>query len=222
MATLLLRLQAPMQSWGISSHFSVRDTCREPTKSGVIGLICAALGRSRDLPLDDLAILKMGVRVDREGKIMKDYHIAQHVYKVSGGTPKRAEPSNRYYLSDAVFLVGLEGEKGVLSSIQSALQNPVWGMYLGRKSFLPSRSVYLSDGLQEKELLKALQEFPLLVSSPAEQTRVFIEDQEGTIQRNDVPISFAERHFQTRNIRILYIDHSGEMLEEYAHDIVEN
>ncbi len=221
MATLLLRLQAPMQSWGISSHFSVRDTCREPTKSGVIGLICAALGRSREQSLHDLVSLKMGVRVDREGKLMKDYHIAQDVYKATGGSPKTAEPSNRYYLSDAVFLVGLEGEGALLRKIQNAIQNPTWFIYLGRKSFLPSRSVFLPDGYQEKGLLEALQEYPLLTSPNAERLRVFMEDQNGPILRNDVPISFAERRFRSRNIHVLYIDHSGEIIEEFSHDTFE-
>ena len=39
MATLLFRLQGPLQSWGISSHSTERDTAREPSKSGVIGLV---------------------------------------------------------------------------------------------------------------------------------------------------------------------------------------
>lgn len=48
MSTLLLRLAAPLQSWGIDSKFDIRRTGREPSKSGVIGLICAALGIKRD------------------------------------------------------------------------------------------------------------------------------------------------------------------------------
>ena len=46
MATLLLRLAAPLQSWGADSKFEVRKTNREPTKSGVLGLLAAALGYS--------------------------------------------------------------------------------------------------------------------------------------------------------------------------------
>ena len=42
MATLLLRLAAPLQSWGSGSKFNIRSTEREPTKSGVIGMIAAA------------------------------------------------------------------------------------------------------------------------------------------------------------------------------------
>ena len=69
MPTLLLRLAAPMQSWGVSSRFTVRDTLREPTKSGVVGLIAAALGRPRTVQLDDLATLRMGVRIDQPGRV---------------------------------------------------------------------------------------------------------------------------------------------------------
>ena len=73
MPTLLLRLAGPMQSWGISSRFSIRDTGMEPSKSGVIGLVCAALGKPRDESTTDdaefrqLTQLKMAVRVDRQG-----------------------------------------------------------------------------------------------------------------------------------------------------------
>ena len=48
MATLLLRLAAPLQAWGADSKFETRKTNREPTKSGVIGLLAAALGLRRD------------------------------------------------------------------------------------------------------------------------------------------------------------------------------
>ena len=67
MATLLLRLAAPLQSWGAESKFDTRRTGREPTKSGVIGLLAAALGirRDADAEIQGLsAALRFGVRVD--------------------------------------------------------------------------------------------------------------------------------------------------------------
>ena len=73
MSTLLLRLAAPLQAWGINSKFDIRKTEREPSKSGVIGLLAAALGRRRDESLDDLIALKFGVRCDKEGKLLRDY-----------------------------------------------------------------------------------------------------------------------------------------------------
>jgi CRISPR system Cascade subunit CasD len=48
MPTLLLRLVGPMQSWGTTSRFDQRDTGKEPSKSGVIGLVAAALGIDRE------------------------------------------------------------------------------------------------------------------------------------------------------------------------------
>ena len=41
---LLLWFQAPLQSWGHDSKFGRRDTLNFPTKSGVLGLLCSALG----------------------------------------------------------------------------------------------------------------------------------------------------------------------------------
>jgi len=127
MNTLLMRLVAPMQSWGIQSHYSVRDTGTEPSKSGVIGLICAALGRERTADVEDLARLRMGVRVDREGTIQCDYHIAQDVLSSDTKSRKPSITSRRYYLADAAFLVGLEGEDlSLLEQIHHALAKPVW------------------------------------------------------------------------------------------------
>jgi len=61
MATLLLRLAGPMQSWGYESKFEIRRTGAFPTKSGVIGMLAAALGMSREEPLDELCGLKFGI-----------------------------------------------------------------------------------------------------------------------------------------------------------------
>ena len=139
MSVLLLRLAGPMQSWGVQSHFTHRDTGLEPSKSGVIGLICAALGKPRDEnhpdnvgkpPLEHLAKLRMGVRVDREGLVKKDYHTANKVMK-AGGKPfvgtKDTELSTRFYLADAAFLVGLESDNDeLLRELDDRLQRPVW------------------------------------------------------------------------------------------------
>ena len=84
MATLLIPLVGPMQSWGTRSRFDHRDTEREPSKSGVIGLVCAAIGRDRNEPIDDLRMLRMGVRCDREGKLAKDFQTAQNVATAGG------------------------------------------------------------------------------------------------------------------------------------------
>lgn len=52
-AHLALLLDGPMQSWGLSSRFQRRTTGLYPTKSGVIGLICAAMGLAKGSPEED-------------------------------------------------------------------------------------------------------------------------------------------------------------------------
>ena len=97
MSTLLLRLAAPLQAWGTDSKFEVRRTNREPSKSGVIGLLAAALGLRRDADLSKLTALRFGVRVDRNGEVIKDFHMAK--------AEKTSYLTYRYYLSYAIFLV---------------------------------------------------------------------------------------------------------------------
>ena len=65
MAVLLLRLAAPLQAWGDESKFETRRTMPYPTKSGVVGMVAAALGRSRSESVSDLTALGFGVRIDR-------------------------------------------------------------------------------------------------------------------------------------------------------------
>jgi len=210
MNVLLLRLCGPMQSWGVQSRFSVRDTGLEPSKSGVVGLLCAALGRPRRAPLDDLAALRMGVRVDREGRLAYDYHTAQNVRKASGGL-KDTEPSRRYYLADACFLVGLAGEDvDLLSRLHEALWNPHWPLSLGRKAFVPGQPVWLPDGLRVGEGLRpALQGYPWLgrdSETAPRQLRLVLENPHGAEVRPDQPLYFAERRFASRRITITFAE----------------
>lgn len=214
MATLLLRLQGPMQSWGTTSRFDERDTQLEPSKSGVLGLVCAALGRDRSEPVDDLAALRMGVRVEREGVPMRDYQTATGVLIASSGKPdlERTVVSPRYYLSDAVFLVGLEGDRGLLVAIHDALARPVWPLALGRKSFVPSLPVYLPDALLEQSLETALQTWPCLISGEAPQAprRVLLEHPSEGGVRLDQPVApFAERRFGPRFVKSELFFRSG-------------
>lgn len=160
MSVLLLRLAGPMQSWGVQSRFSMRDTRMEPSKSGVIGLLCAALGRPRHEPVADLAALPMGVRVDREGSLARDFHTALEVIKADGSRPDTVI-SQRYYLADADFLVGFEGPYEFLAKLHLALDSPVWPLSLGRKAFVPGEPIYLADGLRnEMGLTEAIRAYP--------------------------------------------------------------
>ena len=76
MTALLLRLAAPMQSWGTTSRFNRRSTDRAPSKSGIIGLLAAAQGRRRTDPLEELLGLRLAVRTEQAGTVERDFQTA--------------------------------------------------------------------------------------------------------------------------------------------------
>lgn len=224
MPTLLLRLCGPMQSWGTRSRFTERDTELEPSKSGVVGLFCAALGLPRNKPVDidpyDLAGLRMGVRVDHEGRMANDYHTAgahTGIMRASGTLSKDAVISNRSYLADADFLVGLYGEnRALLEQLDSALRAPHWQVFLGRKSFVPAVPIFIpGGGIREAHLEDALRSeaLPPLETrrvDPADRGRrryVFERDPGATAEiRMDQPVgaAFKDRTFGPRWVETIF------------------
>jgi CRISPR system Cascade subunit CasD len=217
MPCLLLRMAAPLQSWGTQSPFSIRDSGREPSKSGVLGLLAAALGRSRHESLEDLASLSMGVRVDKEGTPLRDFHTIgggrslgrdYGVYKANGD-PRETAISTRWYLQDALFLVALHSENRIfLEKLEGAIRNPVYPLFLGRRSCPPTFPLLL--GIFEIEIEKLLREYPLLDQRASDKTpyrRLVLEcaAEEGT-PRMDVPISFdpLNRKYRTRYVKNLF------------------
>jgi CRISPR system Cascade subunit CasD len=145
--TLFLRLEGPLQAWGDQqSKFVIRRTAEAPTKSGVIGLLCAALGVSRPEAaegwLTRLGAVSMGVRIDVPGVRWWDYHTVgagMQMRTAEGGTKSGAMLTRREYLCDASFLVALQGEPGLIAELEAAIKAPKWTLYLGRKSCPPSR-----------------------------------------------------------------------------------
>jgi CRISPR system Cascade subunit CasD len=151
-STLLLTLAAPLQSWGAESRFTNRTTRHEPTKSAVLGLIAAAQGRRRADPVEDLLGLRFGVRIDQPGTLIRDFHTAHN------GKGDSMPLSNRYYLADAVFVAGLEGDRGLLSGIADALTHPAFPLFLGRRSCSPSGKLVI--GVTDGGLMEALRAEP--------------------------------------------------------------
>lgn len=151
MSVLLLRLRGALQSWGDSSRFSRRETRSEPTKSGVLGLLAAAEGRRRSDPIEDLAGLTFGVRIDQRGQLVRDFQTARSL------DGRRTMPlSYRYYLADAVFLAGVEGPPELIAGLAQAVQSPAFPLYLGRRSCPPTQPVYV--GIVEEKLVPALRD----------------------------------------------------------------
>lgn len=216
MAVLLLKLAGPLQSWGAASRFTDRGTQHEPTKSGVVGLLAAALGRRRTASVDDLASLRFGVRIDQPGTLEDDFQ-TEHKRKwdksLNRWVSDRALPlTHRHYLADAVFVAAFEGDDELLQQCAAALDAPVFPLFLGRRSCPPACRVLLELS-ESATLLEALKGHPWEASERYKKNRRFREsefvdleilydkqsdsDGEGyDVVQRDVPISFSQEHRQ--------------------------
>lgn len=164
---LLFRLEGVLQSWGEHSKWDYRDTAAFPTKSGVVGLLGCAMGLERDdTRIGEISSsLRMIVRADRAGELLTDFQTisADKIYTASGGTRSGGNTiiSNKSYLQDASFLVGLTGKKDLLEELDRALKNPKWSMYLGRKNCVPSVPILGEISEEYDSLEQAMQNYPL-------------------------------------------------------------
>lgn len=207
MKSVLVRLEGPLQAWSAQGKLGIRDTEREPTKSGLLGLVGSALGMPRDddATLAALAALRMAVRVDRAGTLLHDYHTAGggrfrgSSYTVYGTSD--CVPSHRYYLQGASFVAALEGEDVLVAQIAEALLSPRYPLFLGRRSCPPS--VLPLIGVAEGGAREALYVAPLALDHDEGPFRLVVESHggEGDV-RYDVPLSFAqiERRYGGRYI----------------------
>ena len=233
-AYLVLLLDAPMQSWGFSSRFQRRTTEMHPTKSGVIGLICAAIGLAKNSTeegemLPELTKLKMTSitipRAKRDGVgtllalRLEDFHTTGGGYdkrtqsqfiprKASGGPCDNPTVSRRQYLLDARFGVILAGDRFVLKRVAAALDDPVWGVWFGRKSCIPAEPI-----LRDLFDTQAEAERALIGNKPIDQfTRLeeVADFDAGTDSYSDQPVSFGRsdssaegRAFAVRRVNLI-------------------
>lgn len=195
MSTLLLRLAGPLQSWGGASRFSRRETQAEPTKSAVLGLLAAASGLRRTDSLEDLLTLRFGVRTDQSGHVLRDFQTAQR-----WATGERMPLSTRFYLSDATFVAGVEGDPGLLQRLADVVAAPSFPLFLGRRSCPPSRPLMIAvvPGDVESALMAHQWEAPpwFRATQPREvRLRLLTdarpgEDVDAVQTARDVPLSF--------------------------------
>jgi CRISPR system Cascade subunit CasD len=208
-----------MQSWGYTSRFTRRTTALHPTKSGVVGLLAAALGVDKHRPDEEVRIARLVAlecttvtlpkRVGgRELQMLRlsDYHT------IGGGfdkeTDKMKKPraasgagldtvlSERHYLLDARFGVLLEGPAEFLNEIAMALRNPTWGTWLGRKCCIPAAPVLVGVEVDRTTAWMSLLKragFPEATSLEQFDHVIEGEKAEGLDAEwiNDVPIAFG-------------------------------
>lgn len=188
-----------MQAWGTSSRFAYRSTDPVPSKSAVLGLLAAAEGRRRSDPIEDLLQLRFGVRSDQPGRVIRDFQTARALDE-SYALPL----TYRFYLADATFVVGVEGERGFIDSLAAALCRPAFPLFLGRRSCPPARPLLI--GVSDVPLQAALE------AQPWEAARWYRRGKPGQVELElvldagadsrvddtvqDAPVSFDPHHRQ--------------------------
>jgi len=205
---LILRLEGPLQSWGEQSKWDDRDTAYMPTKSGVVGLLACCLGYERgDARIKRLSDeLSLSVRADRAGKIITDFHTVQGRPAIMNAEGKPRSGGNtfithRSYLQDAAFLVVLSGKEMLLRLCADALEKPVWAPFLGRRSCVPSKPVFLELTSQYESPENALRLYPL--AERADKKPLYqLECENGAAVRMDRLTDPANRLFGTRRVSV--------------------
>lgn len=229
MKHLALFLRAPLQSWGVSGKFGERPTMSFPSKSAVLGMLAAAVGidRSDDAWLQRAAQMRFSVRAFKAGPRLSDYHTVGGGYetkslrgrrsvpaKAEDGKPGNTALTRREYLQDTTFGVLLSGDDdALLEQIAHRVQDPVWGIWLGRKSCIPTAPVFAGLLETETKAWKILLDraglekecgktYPSVEECDAAQADDLIPD---------VPLSFSTRTFGVRPVE--YSGVSGEVAD---------
>jgi len=228
---ILLWFESPLQSWGYDSKFGRRDTLDFPTKSGVLGLVLCALGASGEQQklLTRFAGLQQTVisfhhgdekRAEPKLPFLHDFQMIGAGYRENDKwqtllTPKKSDGSkpvgggtkltHRYYLQDAVFAVLLEVPADLAEQIATALQHPVYDIYLGRKCCVPSEFVYqgLFDTLEATEAAALCKATERQDRKLYEEFRVIDGDSEkgDAFTLNDVPVQFGtQKKYHDRRV----------------------
>ena len=227
---LAFYLDAPLQAWGASSRFQRRETEAFPTKSGILGLIAAALGIDKHSPdepeqLIPLAALKFSVlRVEKKTspvQRLSDFHTVgggwhgdwkqdkdnliakMHTPRKAGdGSPFGTVITHRTYLTDAKFIAILEGEKDVIERVAVALENPKWGVWFGRKCCLPAAPLSPTLASSSAQAIRDLSDRMSLIFT--DQTLGPGQEEsegDGAWFPSDYPMSFGKREYQARPVR---------------------
>ncbi len=232
MSYLAIWLEGPLQSWGFDSCFGRRDTLDFPTRSGVMGLFCCALGASGEQKellarwsepsMKVLAYdrMKQGVAAERL-PLLQDFHMVGSDYDSTDPwenlfIPKTelgknqvgtgAKITHRHYIQDMAFGVIFEGNAILLSEMAAALQEPVWDLYLGRKSCAPTETIFRGEFDTHEEATSCLDNLAEL----KERTRIFTVE-EGShygevLTLKDVPVCFGvKKQYADRQVTVMMV-----------------
>lgn len=208
---LVFGLTASLGAMGELAGHERRGSLIWPARSAIIGLMGAALGIERDGDFSALDALSINVAIFDAGASLRDYHTIETIPSAAVKNPNsRPEAlrdargrtntaiTHRDYRSSVFYGIALRG-KG-LDGIATALQEPHFTLYLGRKSCplaapTGARIVEAVSAEAALEYLKA----PFWRKPPVQAHTLVIDDPKGEVV-TDVPLDRRRWHFASRRI----------------------
>ncbi len=218
MEYILLWLEGPLQSWGHDSRFYRRESLPFPTRSGVLGLLCAALGRGgeqrewlakmqghtqdiisynrkphfgealREIQLRDFQMVGSGYDQSDPWQKMLTPKKADGTSPVGAGT----KITHRAYLQDACFACILSVPPEEIAEICEALCRPAWELSLGRKCCVPTEFIFQGRFGHKEEARQRAAELAADKNKVEDFTILDEVSSEGEVLNlNDVPVAFG-------------------------------
>lgn len=203
-----------------------RGSLTWPGRSALIGLCGAALGVRRNGDFAALERLRFSVAVFEPGDVLRDYHTVQTVPSAAARQPQsRPEALQlagrrtnttitlRDYRMGPVFGVAVEGAQEVLEPLCAALKQPVFTLYLGRKS-CPLSAPTNPHIVAAEDAKAALDQLVLPPWCKGAVARVMACDAAPnagqntgqTVQRHDVALDRARWHFAPRAVSLVPVE----------------
>ncbi|MEO5917258.1 MAG: type I-E CRISPR-associated protein Cas5/CasD [Luteolibacter sp.] len=208
--TLAFLIDAPLQSWGVSSKFQRRETESWPTKSALVGVLAAALGIDKQSPDESEKVAPfaaLAFSVFRWPKPhpsfrLTDFHTIGGGYDKADSREKLHIPrkagdgsafgtviTRRTYLTDARFIALFQGDRATLEAAAAALLDPVWGVWFGRKACIPAEPLSPVIASGPREALAAL-----IKEEVADLEGLTEKAGPGSYYQSDQPIAFGQHH----------------------------
>ena len=139
MHTLLFNLTAPTMRFSAQQTYNNKPTLPYPTKSAVIGLVAASLGRRRSENIDDLANMRMGVAVLNKPHTFTDFQTMGYTNMTQ---TTRMPIQRKQYLSDCKFQIALESDnESLLESIARSFTNPAFPLFCGARDCIVTEPI---------------------------------------------------------------------------------
>lgn len=144
MKTLILKTEG-LSAYGLQTFDVHRRANHFPTRSGIIGLLAAAMGITRK---DQSTLYQLSedvdvaVQVNQAGEKIVDYHTVQNFRGPMGKIQNGTKPTYREYWCDSEHTFAISANDELIEHLAAAVKSPKFTLFQGRKSCPLTRPLF--------------------------------------------------------------------------------